>query len=234
MPLHADAVDRGDRYAAAGMFLGLTNVAHLNALGADATRHLIRETTAAWTSRRYYLRNYYALLAEAQIDLYEGKGAQAHRRLRESWPELRRSLLLMVPSVRIESDHLGARAALAAAAELAPGDRGPLLAEARRHVRRLTRQKASWARALALPLQATLAARTGQPERAVQRLRDAVVVLEQLEMKLYAAAARRRLGELLGGDEGDEHCARADRFLADQRVVEPRRMLAMLAPGFDA
>jgi eukaryotic-like serine/threonine-protein kinase len=234
MPLHADAVDRGDRYAAAGMFLGLANLAHLNALGASNTRQLIHEATESWTTERYYLRNYHALLAVTQVDLYEGKGAEAHQRLSENWPRLKRSLLLMVPSVRIESDHLRARAALAAAAQLTPGHRGPLLADARRHVRRLTRQKASWARALALPLQAALSAQEQKPEAAIEHMREAVVVLEQQEMKLYAAAARRRLGELLGGDEGAEHCAQADQFLADQRVNEPERMLAMLAPGFDA
>ena len=233
MPLHADAVDRGDRYATAGMFLGLVNLAHLNALGASRTRQLILETTTSWTSKQYYLRNYHALLAGTQADLYEGKGADAHQRVCEAWPGLKRSLLLMVPSVRIESNQLRARAALAAAAQLPFDRRAPLLAEARRHVRRLGREKASWAKAMAIPLRAALAAQAQEPARAVELLREAVAALEQLEMKLFAAAARRRLGELLGGDEGAAYCASADQFLKEQRVAEPERMLAMLTPGFD-
>jgi len=232
MPLHADAVDRGDRYAAAGTFLGLANVAHLNVHGADVTRRMIREATESWSSDRYYLRDYYAFLAETQVDLYDGQAAAAHRRVAANWRGLNRSLLLMIPSVRIEADHLRARAALAAAARR-PSDRGALLSEARRHVRRLSRQGAPWARALALPLAAAVALQREDRSRAVELLRAGVDSLEGQRMRLFAAAARWRLGMLVGGDEGAAHRAEAERFFVEQQVSEPARMVAMLVPGLD-
>ncbi len=232
MPLHADAVDRGDRYAAVGMFLGLANVAHLNVHGADVTRRMIREATESWSSDRYYLRDYYAFLAETQVDLYDGEAAAAHRRVAANWRGLNRSLLLMIPSVRIEADHLRARAALAAAARQ-PSDRGALLSEARRHVRRLSRQGAPWARALALPLAAAVALQREDRSRAVELLRTGVEALEGQRMRLFAAAACWRLGMLVGGDEGAAHRAEADRFLLEQQVSEPARMVAMLMPGLE-
>lgn len=233
VPLYADAVDRGDLYAAGGLFLGLANLAHLNRLGVAETRRILGETTASWAGERYYLRDYYSLLAHVQVDLYHGDSSLAHERMRESWTGLSRSLLLMIPSVRIEADHLRARAALAAAADGEPSQRAALLDEARKHTRRLSRQRAEWARALALPLSAAIAMQQGKRERGIEVLRRALAALEEAELSLYAAAARWRLGEALGGDDGAAHVEQASRYFALQSVTEPGRMLAMLAPGFE-
>jgi hypothetical protein len=51
-------------------------------------------------------------------------------------------------------------------------------------------------------------------------------------MNLFAAAARRRLGQLLGGNCGQALIAQADAWMAGQGIVNPARMTAMLAPGF--
>jgi hypothetical protein len=138
----------------------------------------------------------------------------------------------MIPSVRIEADHLRARCSLAAASRLPPGERRALLADARRHIRRLSGQRASWAKALALPLEAALAFQHNKHEQAVELLREAEVALEHKHMRLFAAAARRRRGELIGGEEGAARRTEADQLLAKQRVKDPSRMLEMLAPGF--
>jgi hypothetical protein len=51
-------------------------------------------------------------------------------------------------------------------------------------------------------------------------------------LRLYAAAARRRQGELLGGHKGRQLVAEANSWMAGQGVVRPERMTAMLVPGF--
>ena len=51
-------------------------------------------------------------------------------------------------------------------------------------------------------------------------------------MGLFAAAARRRLGGLLGGDEGRALIAQADAWMAGQEIRNPARMAACIAPGF--
>jgi hypothetical protein len=51
-------------------------------------------------------------------------------------------------------------------------------------------------------------------------------------MASHSAAARRRLGEMLGGDEGAALIRDADHRLTGQGVRRPDRLTRMLAPGF--
>jgi hypothetical protein len=50
-------------------------------------------------------------------------------------------------------------------------------------------------------------------------------------MALFAAAARRCRGELLGGEAGRALVAEADAWMAAQSIRDPDRMARMLAPG---
>jgi hypothetical protein len=54
----------------------------------------------------------------------------------------------------------------------------------------------------------------------------------ELELKLYAAAARRRQGELTGGDAGAALIVEADSAMAAEGVVRPDRFAEIYAPGF--
>lgn len=107
-----------------------------------------------------------------------------------------------------------------------------LLARAHRFARKLGRGKVAWIRALSPLLEATIRAQQGDLEAATTELRTAITRLDEQEMQLYAAAARVRLGALLGGDEGAALQRSASAFMERQRVKEPARMVNLLAPGF--
>jgi hypothetical protein len=50
-------------------------------------------------------------------------------------------------------------------------------------------------------------------------------------MGLCAAAARRRRGELLGGEAGQALVEAADEWMRQRDIRNPARMTALLAPG---
>jgi hypothetical protein len=56
-----------------------------------------------------------------------------------------------------------------------------------------------------------------------------VTQLEAIDMNPYAAAARRRLGEILGGHEGQSHVQRADSWIRQQTIQNPARMAEVFA-----
>ena len=104
-----------------------------------------------------------------------------------------------------------------------------LLRAADRDARRLHREGKPWSKALSIPILAGVAAARGDRPTAARLFAEAVTQLEAVDMSLYAAAARRRLGEILGGDEGRAHVDQADAWMARQGIQDPSRMADVFA-----
>jgi hypothetical protein len=62
-------------------------------------------------------------------------------------------------------------------------------------------------------------------------LRRAIELAESAEMSLHAAAARFRLGALVGGDQGRAMIQQAEVTMKTQGVRIPERYAQMLTPG---
>jgi hypothetical protein len=228
------ALDRGDLYTASHMLMGLPNIVYLNQEGPQKARHHISAVMHRWSSTGYHLQHYYAMLAETNVDLYQGEGIRAYERISTDWPSLRRSLLLQLPSVGSEGRHLRARSALAAAVEADTLMQKSLLSQAEKDAKYLVRRKQSWTVALAMLIRAAVAYLKGDMRQAIARLESAVVDLEACEMRLYAAAAHLHLSRLVSGEEGAAHLEKAESFMSKQKVSEPQQMAAMLVPGFSS
>jgi hypothetical protein len=143
-------------------------------------------------------------------------------------------LPFIVQLVRVRSYQVRARMAVRAAEGSEGEPFARLLSDAERCARRLEREKTS---ASASPFAALIRAGVANMRRrgemlTVSLLRDAIAGFEELEMALYAAAARRRLGEVVGGDEGRSLVQSADAWMKSESVGDPARMTAVLAPGF--
>jgi hypothetical protein len=111
-------------------------------------------------------------------------------------------------------------------------DPGPLLRLAAKSARRLARQQLPWTRALAQLIKAGVASLRGDADRAERLLANAAELFESADMGLFAASARRHLGQLRGGDEGRELIEQADAWMRTQLIADPSRMASCLAPGF--
>jgi hypothetical protein len=121
----------------------------------------------------------------------------------------------------------GASAVSAAAS----GDAGSLLVAAERDARRIERERTAWADPLARLIRGGVALARGDRDGAVRHFASAESGFDGAQMALHAAAARRRRGELTPGDEGRALREAADAWMAGQKVRNPERMAAMLAPG---
>jgi serine/threonine protein kinase len=225
-----EARERGDLYAATN--LG-TFVGHLTWLAADDPEGAEREmhdVMALWSQRGYHVQHLTGLMSRIQIVLYRGDGTTAWRIISQEWPDLERSLFLRVQTVRLFLRDLRARSALAAAGEAV--DPQPLLRSARRDLRRIEQEGVPWSQPLAERIRAALAAATGDASEAVRCLERAAAGFDAAGMGLFAMSARRRLGQVVGGDQGRLLMAQADGWMEQQRISNPQRMAAMYMPGF--
>ena len=228
-----EAEERDDLLAAATLRIRLS---YLPLLAADETagaRANLQDAIAHWSHAGFWSQHYYALVAETEIALALGEGGKARELLTGNWGILERSRSLRVQLFRIEARHLLARTALAAAVgATVPGERArTLLQSAERDARRIEREHVHWGDPLAALIRAAVAATRREPETALRFLVAAEKGFDTADMALHAAVARRRRGELLGGDDGRAIVAGADAWMAGQHIKNPARMSAMLAPG---
>ena len=168
---------------------------------------------AAWTPRGFNLQHYYAWLALASFDLYDGD--DAWRRIEDTWPALARSHLLVCQSVAIEAHHLRARAAIAADHERPLRESLRALSGFRGH--RMAEAFIALIEAGACTDRAT----------AAHALATAEELCVRADLAAFAAAARRRRGELLCNPA---LVAQADRLLGAEAVRAPERFSRMLIP----
>ncbi|MGZ3428704.1 MAG: hypothetical protein ACXVCV_18755, partial [Polyangia bacterium] len=226
-----EAVARGDRY-------GVTNlrarVAHVIALAADdpeAGENEAKEAVAAWSHQGFHAQHYYQLFAQAEAELYRHDAQSACELVATNWPALHKSLLLQVQFIRLEALHLRARTLLAAARTGGGVDGGRVQA-ALADARRIERARMPWAVPLGALIRAGAAALADDPARAASLCEVAAHDLDAAGMSLYATVARWRLGHLIGGGDGYALVTAATEWMQTQKVREPRRLAAVLAPGF--
>jgi hypothetical protein len=227
--LLGEAEQRGDLFLATGLRSWLTNVSWLAADNPSEARRQIQEGMAHWTRMRFHVQHFYELQSQTHIDLYQGDGRAAWLRVRDRWPALRRSLLFRVQNLRIAAWYLRARSALLALA-VGGSERRRLLATASRDAARIDRERRPWADGLSKLVKGCVAAASDDVPNAVSLFEQAAHDCDGAEMALHAAVARRRKGELIGGDEGRALISACDEWLSSQRVRDPERMVAMMAP----
>jgi hypothetical protein len=227
-PLLKSADERGAVYEAVNLRMACV----LHWLGLDEPGRARAEFTAIaatmerWSTTEVRGAGYETLAGLTATDLYVGDGQRAFARVPEMRRCVRRSVLSRYEAYRISAKYLWGSAALAAAADGC----SEALGFASTTARSLARERAPWARGLASLVLGGVHIRSGDHASASRNLRHAVGELEASSMGLYAAVARRRLGELTGSDEGATRVAEADTWMRAHGVVNPHNMARMLAP----
>jgi hypothetical protein len=226
-----EARERDDLFAETSLRTRHGYVAWLAADRPDRARSELKDSIARWSTKAFYMQHYFALVAQADIALYAGDPASALKVLLERQPALERSRLLRVHHLRIEWLHLCARSLIGEATREAGGEAGSLVRRAEAIARRIEREGVRWADALAALLRASIASFRGNREEAARRLGFAASRFATADMGLYAAVSRRRLGSILGGEEGKALADGADAWMRNQKIKNPAGFARMLAPG---
>jgi hypothetical protein len=98
-------------------------------------------------------------------------------------------------------------------------------------IRRLERENAAYASALALLATAALRYDEGKVEAAVDLLNRGERAFVDCDMMLYAAVAGYRRGRIIGGDAGQVLVLSAVQTMTAEGIVRPERVAALMAPG---
>lgn len=225
-----ESSERGDLYATIGHSTGLAGLCWLLEGDVGQARSRSQEAMERWSQKRFHVEHWWAMFGERQIDLYEGRGVAAYKKIGEQWSGLKSSLLLLVQLTKLEAVHLRARAALVAAVEQV-NEKQHFCRSAMRDAATMAREKMPWSDPLAALIRAAVAHQRGQADKALSLVTHAEQGLEQAGMAMYAAAARYRKGQLLKGDEGESLKQAAESWMRELGVKEPENMIRMYAPG---
>jgi serine/threonine protein kinase len=225
-----DAQERGDRYFATNIVL----FSHYVSLAADDPGKMSEEIEAAmqgWSHAGFHVQHMWHLRAGVENAIYEGNGMLAWTKVAQSWRAARSSLVARVQFTGIVLEELRGRAALAAAMQAnSPRERARLLDIADRAAKRVEKERTDWGRVLSQLLRAGTAYMRGREEQAVKLLRAVETIGEEQEMYLHVACARRRLGEILAGDQGAALFATGTKWMVDQGIKNPEAMTHTIVP----
>jgi hypothetical protein len=225
-----DAARRGDRHTETSMTRGFSFV-WLSRDDPDEVQRRLAACTWSAPEHGFHQQHWYELLAHTYLGLYRGQADVQHY---EAGLEVtRKSFLLQTQVVRCWSRYLRAIVWLHAS-RLGQVTAAEGQAAAMRSVRQLSGEKVPYARHWATVLRAVVAARQGRIDEARRGLREVSTAARGDGLHLVAMCARRRLGELTGGEEGHGLIEAADAFMNREGIKSPERMSALWVPSVAA
>jgi hypothetical protein len=228
----SEARERGDLYSATNLSTYTMAIVKLAADDPSGAAHLLEDVMGLWSNQGYHIQHHNAQFAHTAIELYKGNARAAWDHVREQFANYRRSMLFRVQKIRIDTLQIRARCALAAA--LGAADPEPVILSAEHDAQALERERMPWSIAQARLIRAGVAAARGQRDGALNKLREAVSLCEDVNMYLYATVARRRIGQIQGGALGDTLLAETERWMTSQSIRDPSRFTDLYAPGFSS
>lgn len=208
-PLVADAAARRDLFSQVGLSIRFEYLGALMDDDPDRATQILDDAIARWSGQKLFLQHWLESMARIEVALYHGDGPAAHQEMEARWPAIVKTQANRGQYTGIEARYMRGRAALAG------GDLG--LTE--KMAKRLDREGADYGCAFAAALRAG-ALRTRDPERAQAAFREAAARLEAADLRLFAAAARARAGDVESALE----------TIAAEGIERPRAFLDLYAP----
>ncbi len=214
-----DAERRGDRYVATSVNRYCSSL-WLAANDPDGARRMLAEAKWMLPNLAFHTQHWYELDARAEIAMYDHTIERDLPELQPLFEGLERSVLLRLTTINAMALWIRGRMAL-----MLGDHRG-----AQHALKGLCKVDELRARVFAAMLAAGIEGRA-RDTMAVAKLREAVSLSDQHELRLHAAAARYQLGCLLAGSEGSDDVAAAEAVMTAEGVAKPERFAAWFVPG---
>ncbi|MBK8262446.1 MAG: protein kinase [Nannocystis sp.] len=186
---------------------------------------------AGWPAGGFSAQRTWAFHAARATDLYAGDPERAWARCEAAWPSYRRIARHSGPFIRAQGALWRGNVALMGALPGASGDPQGRLKVASQMRQALAAEVSPWVRPFERLLAGGIARARGQMEQAAADYAAAMTLFEGRGMEIWCAAARWRLGEVLGGAKGRALLAAGAQRVADEEVAWPAQIVAALAPG---
>ncbi|HYX28857.1 MAG TPA: hypothetical protein VE863_09830, partial [Pyrinomonadaceae bacterium] len=222
------ALEQGNLFAATDLRTRL-NLVWLAADDPTRAREEVIAAMTTWPRGGFHLQHYSSLVALAQIEMYTGDYEVARKHVETQVKPLEKSMLLRIQGLRIDALHIRARLALAGATGY---QRERQLRLAEKLAAKIEREEMAYANPFATLIRAGVARGRGDGAFAISLLEKASTDFDAAHMRLYGAAARHRLGEMIGGDRGRKLVAQSEEWMTKQQIKNPAKMMNLLAPGF--
>ena len=222
-----EATQRGDRYAMTQLRTGVLSIAWLARGDSTVARREADDAITHWSSQGTHLPHFLDVLAQAQIDLYEGHPRAAYARVCDKWEALSKAFLLRVQFIRIKMLELRGRAAIAVGVASNSMEH---LREAVKCASDIESEGTKWGAPLAKVLRAAVIAAAGDPGQAADLLQAAELEFLGERMALHVAIARWRRSELAAEEESKLLRASATSWMQDQAIADMERMAQTIAP----
>ncbi|HEY0483502.1 MAG TPA: AAA family ATPase [Kofleriaceae bacterium] len=222
-----EADRRGDLYTATELRTALQPIVCLMDDQVATARDVLVRAQTDLSRREVTALHWQHLQSSAWTELYAGAAAKAVEVLDQRLPPIRRAFLYRIYLIKATGTLVRTAAWLGALSGGSPAPRR-LRAAIERACRGLGSDPLS--RAVALLARAELAVLRGDLDAAAAGYRSAVLGFDAADTTTVADAARWRLGELLGGDEGRALVDQARAALVTEGIVRPERVVAMFVP----
>lgn len=179
--------------------------------------------------------DYVLTVGEALLAIYTGqpeRGFELIEQQREAYRRASFTERTVIGGVGYATHRGTCAAALLGSGVPAARRRSQLLAVLRQTLATLRRRGGPKSAGMCALFEAARAWSAGERERALSELARAGQLLEAAQARMHAAAIQRRLGLLIGGDEGARARAAGESFMHSQGVRELEAMTALHCPGF--
>ena len=226
-----DAEQRGDRYTINTVSVRFGPVLRMAADQYDRARKEFDESCRSLPEGAFVLLRRLEVCSGIDLELYGRNPTAANHRLTEAWPKLA-AMCRVWQNGRIEMLFYRARIALALAAQSHTSDQAEHALGRALDDAELLAPEAPWADALASLVRAAVGHARGQDNNAtIAALDVARNKLAAFHMHHYAAAADYRKGMLMGNDDGRAIVHAASEWMTSHNMMNPARMVDLLAPG---